>query len=106
MKKNREWFVMIDKHLPEKRVLLDHAPSKDWNDLIWVALPLIEKSHADAREAELLKKLNTQKERILEAIKYCEPHVDNMWAATVVAILLDCDFRDVKQKLAALGVES
>src|SRR4051812_34217243 len=30
-------------------------------------------------------------ERIL---KYCEPHMDKMWAATVVGYLLSSDFRD------------
>lgn len=32
------------------------------------------------------------------AIEYCLPHCDKMWAATVIAELLDCDFRDSKEK--------
>lgn len=32
------------------------------------------------------------------AIEYCLPHCDQMWAASVIANLLDCDFRDSKEK--------
>ena len=38
-------------------------------------------------------------EREYEILKYCEPHLDQMWAATVVAKILGCDFRDTKNVL-------
>lgn len=38
--------------------------------------------------------------RIEKALTYCEPHVDQMWAATVVGVLLNCDFRDAKIEIA------
>ncbi len=34
-----------------------------------------------------------------EILKYCEPHLDLMWAASIVGIVLDCDFRDAKSAL-------
>ena len=30
---------------------------------------------------------------------YCEPHMDQMWAASIVGILLECEFRDAKNEL-------
>lgn len=30
-------------------------------------------------------------------IDYCYDHLDKMWAARVVSILLGCDFRDAKE---------
>jgi len=33
----------------------------------------------------------------LEVIQYCYPHLEKMWAAKIVGILLDCDFRDAKE---------
>ncbi len=30
-----------------------------------------------------------------EIIAYCKPHLSLMWAAKIVSILLECDFRDV-----------
>ena len=35
----------------------------------------------------------------LQVLEYCRPHTDQMWAATIVAIILQCDFRDAKEKL-------
>lgn len=32
-------------------------------------------------------------------LTYCEPHLDKMWAAKIVGILLGCDFRDSKDHL-------
>lgn len=37
--------------------------------------------------------------RIQEVLLYCKPHLDKMWAAKVVSILLDCDFRECKDVL-------
>lgn len=34
-----------------------------------------------------------------EILEYCRPHTDKMWAANIVSIILNCDFRDAKQKL-------
>ena len=34
-----------------------------------------------------------------EVLKYCEPHTDQMWSASIVSILLGCDFRDSKATL-------
>ena len=39
------------------------------------------------------------KEKIKQILNYCEPHLDQMWAASIVGIVLDCDFRDSKAKL-------
>lgn len=35
--------------------------------------------------------------KIKEVLDYCEPHLEQMWAAKVSSILLSCDFRDAKQ---------
>jgi len=35
-------------------------------------------------------------------IAYCEAYLDQMWAAMVCSIILECDFRDVKQKIKEL----
>lgn len=37
--------------------------------------------------------------KIKNVIEYCEPHLEQMWAARVVGILLGCDFRDCKEHL-------
>lgn len=29
-------------------------------------------------------------------IEYCYPHTDMMWASTIIAMILKCDFRDAK----------
>lgn len=42
---------------------------------------------------ESLMKKNT------EVLEYCEAYTDQMWAASIVSIILNCDFRDAKQKL-------
>ena len=34
--------------------------------------------------------------RILNVVKYCRPHTDKMWAASIIGILLNCDFRDAE----------
>lgn len=35
----------------------------------------------------------------LEVLKYCYGHTSQMWAATIVSILLNCDFRDSTKEL-------
>lgn len=39
------------------------------------------------------------KEKLDEILKYCEPHLEQMWAATIVSNILECDFRDAKHEL-------
>lgn len=43
-----------------------------------------------------------QERTVGEILSFCEPHMDEMWAATVVGIVLQCDFRRAKEELAAL----
>jgi hypothetical protein len=33
-------------------------------------------------------------------IEYCYDHVDKMWAANIIGVLLDCDFRDAPEVAA------
>ena len=47
------------------------------------------------------KKTLTKKD--LEIILYCRPHLDKMWAAKIVSIILDCDFRDCELELKKRG---
>lgn len=44
---------------------------------------------------ELFKEFDS---KVVEILTYCRPHVDEMWAAKICSVLLDCDFRDVKRK--------
>lgn len=37
--------------------------------------------------------------KIKEILEYCKTHTDKMWAAYIISILLDCDFRDSSSKL-------
>lgn len=41
--------------------------------------------------------INSIKESLI--IEYCKPHVEQMWAASIVGFVLDCDFRDAKQAI-------
>ena len=36
-------------------------------------------------------------DKIEEIVTYCEPHLNQMWAAQIIAILFGCDFRDCHQ---------
>jgi hypothetical protein len=36
---------------------------------------------------------------IRNVLNYCEPHTEQMWAAYIIGLILDCDFRDSKQEL-------
>lgn len=38
-------------------------------------------------------------EKINKVLKYCKGKTDYVWAATIVSILLNCDFRDAKETL-------
>jgi len=37
--------------------------------------------------------------KLEEILKVCMPHLEYMWAAKIVGIILDCDFRDSRQEL-------
>ncbi len=50
------------------------------------------KNHFNDQRLELLELFA----RVTDVLRYCEPHLDQMWAATIVAKLLDGDFRDAK----------
>lgn len=45
----------------------------------------------------------TPQKAINEVLEYCEPHLDDMWAARIVGCLLNCDFRDAKEQLKKLN---
>lgn len=49
--------------------------------------------------AEWEKGQNEGNKKELEIFEYCLPHLDQMWAATILGIILGCDFRDVKTAL-------
>ncbi len=36
----------------------------------------------------------TNDHQVHEVLAYCEPHLDQMWAARIASILLNCDFRN------------
>ena len=38
-------------------------------------------------------------EKLNKILDFCYKNTEYMWAATIVSIILECDFRDVKQKL-------
>ncbi len=42
---------------------------------------------------------NEIQRRIERVLQYCEPHLDQMWAASIVGTLLSGDFRDAKEWL-------
>lgn len=50
---------------------------------------------------EVARRLNATEANEEKILDYCEPHLDEMWAANIVGILLDCDFRNAKEHLAA-----
>lgn len=53
-------------------------------------------STAQIAEKAFLAGTNSGKKEIIE---YCKPHLDKMWAATIVSMLLNCDFRDSYQEV-------
>ena len=38
-----------------------------------------------------------KQDMIKEIIDYCEPHLDMTWAARMIGIALECDFRDCQK---------
>jgi hypothetical protein len=47
--------------------------------------------------AELSPQLTRLQKQLEQISKYCAPHTDQMWAAVISGIILECDFRDVPQ---------
>ena len=50
--------------------------------------------------AQLREIIKISEVKFDEILRYCEPHVHQMWAATVMSFILGCDFRDVIPKFA------
>lgn len=46
-----------------------------------------------------------QKKLLDDVIKYCEPHLEQMWAARIVGIILNCDFRDCRSEIEKLKAQ-
>ena len=53
--------------------------------------------HLAESRVRMQKRLEEQNRKMRQILLYCEPYLDQMWAAVVVGILLDCDFKDAKQ---------
>jgi hypothetical protein len=47
-----------------------------------------------------IEAVEAEKQKIDAVLKYCEGNTEIMWAATIVGILLNCEFRDAKAALA------
>lgn len=66
----------------------------DDRELVYISEPehtaIVEKLESDNND-HLIK--------VKAIIEYCEPHLEQMWAARVIGILLGCDFRDVKDHI-------
>ena len=45
------------------------------------------------------EKLDRACKKIAQIRKYCMPAIDRMWGAQILGIILDCDYKDVEQKL-------
>lgn len=43
--------------------------------------------------------MKSDKEKLDIILKYCQPYMEYMWAATIVSEILECDFRDAEEKL-------
>jgi hypothetical protein len=52
--------------------------------------------------SEMRSEIRSLEEKLKKIVKYCEPHADSMWSASVIGIALDCDFRDSKQAATAV----
>jgi hypothetical protein len=45
---------------------------------------------------EMVKELS---KKLSSIIDYCQPHLDEMWAASTIGTILECSFRDSKETL-------
>jgi hypothetical protein len=66
----------------------------------------IELDFADQTNREkdhLIFNLKNENEKLQDKLKkiieYCQPHTEFMWSASILAIVLDCDFRDINSAL-------
>ena len=71
----------------------DEEPERDIHDECTFEIKNLECANRDLKEQ--LAKENKHK---ITLLNYCRSHADQMWASTVIAVLLDCDFRDSAQK--------
>jgi hypothetical protein len=46
-----------------------------------------------------MKNIPNAQEKLNSILKYCQPHVHDMWAANIVGSILECDFRDAQNAL-------
>ena len=47
----------------------------------------------------LIRQLEEAEDKLVKVLKYCKPHTEQMWAASVAGIILECDFRDAGTKI-------
>ncbi len=50
--------------------------------------------------AQLREIIKINEIKFSEIIMYCEPHIHQMWAATIISYIIGCDFRDVGNRLS------
>lgn len=53
--------------------------------------------YADEMAAQFSTGLAHRDRQVKEAVEYCMPYIDQMWASRVVGILIDCDFKDADE---------
>lgn len=75
---------MIDKELIQKEAHYNYDDDKEWEAFI-----------TGAKWADAIITNGKQ----LEILEYCNGHTNQMWAANIVGIILECDFRDAREKL-------
>ena len=46
----------------------------------------------------ILDEVKLSREEIIDLVKYCLPHCELMWSASILGKILRCDFRDSKSK--------
>lgn len=46
-----------------------------------------------------LSDLDSSNKKKKDILNYCRPHIKQMWAATIVSIILNCEFRDAEAEL-------
>jgi len=49
--------------------------------------------------SELLENNKMLENNIDKVLTYCQPHTEMMWSASIISMLLNCDFRDSKEKV-------
>ena len=49
--------------------------------------------------SELLENNKMLENNIDKVLAYCQPHTEMMWSALIISMLLNCDFRDSKEKV-------